>query len=282
MRSGKALFGVTSLLVLALLLALAMPAAGQMRQQTSPSTAPMTPSEFKGSDFLDRSVKNAEGQDLGQVHDFIISRNGKLQWLILSTFDGKLVAVPYSYFTVASDGTLTYNVTREQLARAGTFRYEDWGMAPQGFMPYSYSAPQYGFQYGPQYWHQYGPQYGRSESHFGYGYGESPRAHWGGYAPCPPNCPPGWRSSRAFTPSRMSGDSLIGREIVGMRGEDLGHVQDLLISRDGRVTGIVVASAEDMTKTHVIQPFSFRMDANGNLMANFTRESLKSAPAFRG
>ena len=68
------------------------------------------------------------------------------------------------------------------------------------------------------------------------------------------------------------------------RGEDIGEVNDLLITRDGRVANVVVdvGGFLGMGEKHVTQPFqSLKMDQYGEFMLNTTKDSLKKAPEYK-
>lgn len=84
--------------------------------------------------FLGTSVKNAEGETVGDVNDLVFDDHGKINAVVLGVggFLGmgeKTVAVPFSALTVgaATDGarTLTINIGKESLKHAPMFAATD-------------------------------------------------------------------------------------------------------------------------------------------------------------
>jgi len=77
---------------------------------------------------------------------------------------------------------------------------------------------------------------------------------------------------------------VIGKSVVNERGEDIGEVQDLLITRDGRVANVVidVGGFLGMGAKHVTQPFqSMKMDQYGEFLVNANKDTLKRAPEYK-
>jgi sporulation protein YlmC with PRC-barrel domain len=94
--------------------------------QTSPQ--PM----IRASRVLDRTVYNERGEEIGEVNDLIMSRNGKIKKVILSVgkfleTGEKLVAVPFGSLEENNKGVI-YRVTREQIKHHPRFNYWTEGL----------------------------------------------------------------------------------------------------------------------------------------------------------
>ena len=121
------------------------------------SLLPASAAEGKGYDeglragkIIDQIVKNAGGEELGEVDDLIMSRNGKIKKAILSVgayleIGDRLVAVPFKSLQFSERGGIVYNVTKQQLGNHPVFSYRTEGL------PESYYAPYYPHEqpYGP-------------------------------------------------------------------------------------------------------------------------------------
>ena len=70
---------------------------------------------------------NNKGEEVGEVDDLIINRDGKVQWIILSVggfmdIHEKLVAMPFKQLKVTDLG-IVYDVSKEELKRHPAFSY---------------------------------------------------------------------------------------------------------------------------------------------------------------
>ncbi len=79
--------------------------------------------------ILNRTVLNNKGEDVAEINDLIINRNGKVEQIILSVggflgIDEKLVAMPFKPLKVTDLG-IVYNVSKQQLKDRSGFSYED-------------------------------------------------------------------------------------------------------------------------------------------------------------
>jgi hypothetical protein len=76
------------------------------------------------------TVKDQQGNTLGQVNDFIVSpASGRIQFAVISLSDqtGKLTAVPWPLLKPGTDpSTFTLNVDKQKLASAQTFDTTSW------------------------------------------------------------------------------------------------------------------------------------------------------------
>lgn len=83
---------------------------------------------------------------------------------------------------------------------------------------------------------------------------------------------------------RLAGE-IIGRKVVGADDEVIGEITDLLLDRDGRVVGAVVAVGGllGIGEKHVAVSWDAFRQPGGNdaFVLSMTREQLEEAPAFR-
>lgn len=114
---------------LAILGVAAAPLIGQTQ-----TTAPSTEANYvQTSKVIGTKVKTAQGEEIGVVKDVVLERsNGCLAYTVLSTGGGgsrvtgqsKLVAVPWSVYTVSPDASyLTVNIERDRIYNAPVFEY---------------------------------------------------------------------------------------------------------------------------------------------------------------
>lgn len=88
-----------------------------------------SPYSLRASDLIGADVINAEDEDIGDVDDIILTRDGKEVMVVMEIggFLGlgeKLVSMPYSELRIAEDGEEVYLATaKESLESAPDFRY---------------------------------------------------------------------------------------------------------------------------------------------------------------
>lgn len=114
------------------------PATGQpgaARQPAASGASVATDKSLRSSELIGLNVKNSQGQDLGEVEDFVIDvKDGRVAYLALS-FGGflgigdKLFAVPFDQvkFHHGTDETyVMYDISKERLANAPGFDSDNW------------------------------------------------------------------------------------------------------------------------------------------------------------
>ncbi|MGH8728069.1 MAG: PRC-barrel domain-containing protein [Burkholderiales bacterium] len=94
---------------------------------------------IKASDLVDMKVKNAQGEQLGEINDVIVDvKNGQAHYAVMSFDAGglglgnKTFAYPLSAFSRDTDDKLTLNIDREKLRNAEGFdnnNRPDWNDA---------------------------------------------------------------------------------------------------------------------------------------------------------
>lgn len=93
----------------------------------------MAAQSYRASNIIDYKVKGAQGEDLGDVEDILISQDGRVQYIMVSHggvlgIGENLVPVPFSVARVnMADNTIVLqNVDKSKLEQAPTFTKEDW------------------------------------------------------------------------------------------------------------------------------------------------------------
>lgn len=266
----RVLVGTVMLILLSLP---ALMARAQGDKGTSPQTASqqgivtIPKEDFRASKIIDQTVKNAQGEELGEVDDLIMSRSGKIKKAILSVggylgIGDRLVAVSFKSLQINDKGGITYNVTKEQLEKYPVFNYRQEGLYEYYYAP----PPPYGSLGLPPPGAYY-PPYGRP------------------YAPYPPRGkyrgefgPWEWE----YFPERLRLSAVWGRTMLNNKGEDVGEVDDLIINRDGKVQWIILSMGEftDNPGKLVALPFRQLKVTDLGIVYDVSREELKTRPRF--
>ncbi len=224
---------------------------------------------FRASKIIDQTVKNAQGEELGEVDDLIMSRNGKIKKVILSVggFLGvgyRLVAVPFKSLQIGEKGDIVYNVTRQQLENHPAFSYRREGLYGYYYEPF-YPLPAYGmrldYRYPPP------PPYGEPYAPF------PPRGKYRGeYGP--------WEWE--YFPERLRISVILNRVVLNNTGEEVGEIDDLMINRVGKVEQIIlsVGGFLGMDEKLVAMPFKPLKVTDLGIVYNVRREGLKNLPGF--
>ncbi len=84
----------------------------------------------RGSEFMNKTVKNDKGEDLGQVKDFIFDRDGELSYIVVSdaAAGDKMIPIPFTSGMVKfeEDSVVLSNVDKSKLDKAPTFGSAEW------------------------------------------------------------------------------------------------------------------------------------------------------------
>jgi len=84
----------------------------------------------RGSEFMNKTVKNDKGENLGTVQDFIFDREGELSYIVVSeaAAGDKLIPVPFTSGMVRfeEDSVVLSNVDKSKLEKAPTFGAAEW------------------------------------------------------------------------------------------------------------------------------------------------------------
>jgi sporulation protein YlmC with PRC-barrel domain len=210
------------------------------------------PGWHRASSIIDRSVKNDRGEELGEVDDLIIRRNGRVRKVILSVgaFLGvgdRLVAVSFSSLKIGERGDILYRVTKEQLEKHPVYTYPKDHPFGLYYSPYPPRGPSYGL---------YPP--GR-ERYYPY--------------------PMGWIP---FSPDQIILSRLLGMTLIDYQGEPLGKVNDFIIDlEEGRIEKIILSVRGVIRGRLVALPFRPLELSVWGIYYNITREQIDLLPEFK-
>jgi sporulation protein YlmC with PRC-barrel domain len=96
-------------------------AAGKM-EKSSAVSAPDISSSYKSSDLLDMSVQNRQNEDLGQISELIVDKDGKVSHVVLSAggvagVGGDEYIVPWDRITLSQAGDVAHvDVNKDALS----------------------------------------------------------------------------------------------------------------------------------------------------------------------
>ncbi len=84
------------------------------------------------SHFLKQTVSDRDGEDIGQVHDIVFGKKGKINFLILSKggilgIGADLIPIPWKAENIRiQDNTLILNMDGEKVENAPSFTADEW------------------------------------------------------------------------------------------------------------------------------------------------------------
>jgi sporulation protein YlmC with PRC-barrel domain len=101
---------------------------GRYRGEFGPWEWEYFPERLRIDAILNRAVLNDTGEEVGEVDDLLINREGKVKQIILRVggflgIDEKLVALPFVPLKMTDMG-IVYNVTKQELKNQRAFSYE--------------------------------------------------------------------------------------------------------------------------------------------------------------
>jgi sporulation protein YlmC with PRC-barrel domain len=245
----------------------AMPADAKGMNAENPSQAEQTNPQqmIRASKMVDQPVYNERGEEIGEVDDLIMSRNGKVKKIILSVGEflqtgEKLVAVPFRSLKGSEEGHLVYNATKEQLKRNPRFSYWTEGLYGKPFYPF----PPYGVGWGYQ---APSPPLGVKSTPF-------PRKgkYRGEFRPYE------WE----YSPERLRVSALLDQGILNDKGEEVADLDDLMISPEGKVEQIIldVGGFFGMAEKLVAVPYRPLKVTDLGIVYNIMKEQLQKSSAF--
>jgi sporulation protein YlmC with PRC-barrel domain len=232
---------------------------------------------FRASKIIDQTVKNDQGEVLGEVDDLIMSRNGKIKKVILSVggylgIGYRLVAVDFSSLRISKQGDIIHNVTKQQLEKYPEFNYRNEGLYGNYFPPY----PTYAYPYNPGYYYPENQPYPPYPPYPPYGkpYGRFPEKRKKGRYFYP------W--TWEYFPERLQVSALLSRAVLNDEGDVVGDLDDLVISPKGKVEQIILSVGGFLgieTKL-VALPFKPLKITDMGIVYNVTEQELKDQPGF--
>jgi sporulation protein YlmC with PRC-barrel domain len=224
----------------------------------------------RASRIIDRVANNTQGEELGEVDDLIMSRTGKIKRVILSVgwylgVGDKLVSLPFRALRMNEKGNIVYNVSRGQLEASPAFMY-----LQEGLLDYYYAPPP---PYGtlglrPPAGHRMDPVYGAP------------------YGPIPPPGRYRWEYGTwewGYFPERLRVSAILNRAALNKKGEEVGQIDDLIISPQGRVDLIVLSVGRTIgvQEKLVALPFKQLEVTNLGFIYDVSKQELKERPPFR-
>jgi sporulation protein YlmC with PRC-barrel domain len=224
---------------------------------------------FRASKIIDQTVRNAQGEELGEVDDLIMSRNGKIKKVVLSVggFLGvgdRLVAVPFKSLKIDEKDEIVYNVTKQQLENHPVLNYRREGLYGYYYQPF-YQFPAYSarreYRYPPP------PPYGEPYAPF------PPRGKYRGeFGP--------WEWE--YFPERIRMSVMLNRTVLNNRGEEVGEIDDLIINRNGKVEQIILSVGVflGIDEKLVAMPFKPLKVTDLGIVYDVTMQELKNLPGF--
>ena len=224
---------------------------------------------LRASQIIDQIVKNGQDEQLGEVDDLIMSRNGKIKKVILSVggflgIGDRLVAAPFRSLQIREKGDIVYNVTKQQLEKHPVFTYKR-----EGFDEYYYSPPPpYGsFALAPPGYQGYFP--------YGHPYGSFPKGKYRGeYGSW------GWE----YYPERLRVSGILNRAVFDEGGQQVGEMDDLIIGRNGKVATLILSvgrgTSLEFYEKLVALPFKPLKVSGAGIVYAVTPQQLKELPGF--
>jgi sporulation protein YlmC with PRC-barrel domain len=236
---------------------------------------------FRASRIIDATVRNNRGEEVGEVDDLIMSRNGKIKKVILAVggFLGvgdRLVAVPFKSLQISEKGDIVYNITKQELEKHPVFNYRREGLYNYYFPSY----PTYTFPYNP-------PPPAEQEYRGGYHYPPYPPYPRYGrpYGPFPERRRKGeyeYPWTWEYFPERLLISTILNRAVLNDEGETVGDLDDLIISQKGKVEQVIlsVGGFLGIEAKLVAVPFRPLKVTEFGIVYNVTAQELKNRPAF--
>jgi len=247
--------------------------------------------------IIDQPVYSAQNQELGELEDLVIKRNGRVKKALIAVggileMGDKLVSVKYRSLKFAPDKMLL-NITGQQLADRPEFDYDKQGLFtsyhyrlyPYGMMAGPYGPPRRGMP--PGYHRQWSDEGGRVPPGGAPKYDDQNRPddrpdyrhHRRGMYP--------WRewynpSNWAYYPARMLASVVLGQSVINKQGEEVATVKDLAISTTGQVEKLVLSYGGflDIGDRLVGVPYRPIGFTSRGITYDITRRELENQPRY--
>jgi sporulation protein YlmC with PRC-barrel domain len=100
--------------------------------QTPSGEAKVVPNVTRASKLTGATVKNTKGEDIGEIEDLVISKDGRIQYVVLAHggilgAGEKLFAVPWKAVKAGDqEDSYIVNIDKERLAQAPSFQRNNW------------------------------------------------------------------------------------------------------------------------------------------------------------
>jgi sporulation protein YlmC with PRC-barrel domain len=269
----------------------------------TPAKASENPNgSLRAGAVIDQPVFSKQGQELGELEDLVIKRNGSVKKALISVgglleMGEKLISVNYRSLEFA-DRKIILDTSRKQLENQPDFDYRKhdlftnyhYRLYPHYMVPGPYLAP--GGRYGPH-------------GHTGRLREESRRAPGSGFQPDTEKSQPddepyyrrdgehmyedmhgmqSWRRSwnRAYYPARMAASVILGQAVVNKQGEEVAAVEDLVINASGKVEKLIFSYGGflDIGDKLVAVPYRPIGFTHRGITYDITRRDLEKLPEY--
>jgi sporulation protein YlmC with PRC-barrel domain len=227
-------------------------------QNATPSATAPAADSVKADKLIGRSVVNAQDETVGDINSVYLNKDGKVDSVIVGVggFLGvgeREVALNWSDLKISDNGNkIMVNATKDQLKAMPEYKYTNKSYRGSVFSDKGVTTP-------PMTTHaDNGTMPGRNTTNGGMATNSGPAA----------TTPPATTTPGAMTPSNradmnkpmpntadngktkhnpamnaagnMSANAIIGADVRNNANETIGKVQDIFVSRDGAIKGVIV------------------------------------------
>ena len=218
---------------------------------SSEKSQAMNQSMIRADKLIGQKAVDSQGEDLGEIKDLVIGKEGKVEYLILSQggvagVGAKLVPVPYKKENISmqEDEITLQNVDKAKLQNAPTFTEDEY----QKLSEQSFKQEVRGY---------FGDEKSDMEK----------------------------SKSRAMNKDMTRADDLIGQKAVDSQGEDLGEIKDLVIGKEGKVEYLILSQGGVAGVGAELVPVPYKkenisMQEDEITLQNVDKAKLENAPTF--
>lgn len=266
------------------------------------------PGQVDAAELIGKDIENAEGDDVGEINSIILSQDGQVQAVIVGVggFLGigqRDVAISWDELNVSSDSeTIVANMTRDQLEQLPEYEFADDQQRGTAFQSDMAARPTADDAQRERM--AAAPAEPRGEMNVGAadntrtgdaaqsGTAATTSTTAGDGATVTTTTAAGdaatTRSEAASAQpmeqvSQMSADEVIGRDVVNMRGEEVGEIEDIVLDQnDAKFAVISVGGFLGMGDKNVaVSMDELKLGENDVIMmSETTEEQLKDLPAY--
>lgn len=241
------------------------------------------PGQIDAAELIGQDIENAAGEDVGEVNSVILGQDGKVEAVIVGVggFLGlgeRDVAIDWNDLSFGNNGEqIVANITREQLEQMPEYEFADdqrRGTAFQNDVATRPAAPEAREQMAAR---PAMPAEPRGE--MAVGAAGTQRADSAAVE--------AKQQAAAAQPmdqlGEMSAEQVIGKDVVNLRGEDVGEVEDIVLDQDKAVFAVIsVGGFLGMGDKNVAVPVKeLKLGENDVIMmSETTEEQLENMPAY--
>jgi sporulation protein YlmC with PRC-barrel domain len=243
----------------------------------------------KASDLMGKTVRDQQGEDLGQIEDFALDlQQGRLNYVVLSTggmLDQRLVGISADELRVApDDDAFIANISQQEIEQAQELPDENWPAQPtvgQGgteFAPFEGQGTQGGAT-GTQGQMDHGMDHGQTGAQTGTQTGAQPGAQPGQTRAQTGMDPQGGQSLHGV----QKASELMGKTVRDQQGQDLGQIEDFAVDmQQGQLNYVVIDTGGFLTQRLVgVAANELRPAPDDDaFIVSVTQQQLEAAPAL--